>query len=137
MKTSPDFFQVWGGISGCQSLLQLLLTAGYYERQLPLETLVSLTSTYVAQRFELGNRKGTVAIGADADLVLIDMQAGDELHESDLYYRHPHSPYVGKTMRGRIRRTLLRGNTVFRDGQFASNVTGKIIKPQPDRARDA
>src|ERR1019366_8116555 len=70
MKTSPDFFQVWGGISGCQSLLQLLLTAGYYERQLPLETLVSLTSTYVAQRFELGNRKGTVAIGADADLVL-------------------------------------------------------------------
>jgi allantoinase len=131
MKTSPDFFQVWGGISGCQSLLQLLLSAGYYERQLPLEMLVSMTSAYVAQRFELSNQKGTVAIGADADLVLVDVQASSELHERDLYYRHAHSPYVGKTLRGRISRTLLRGNTVFLEGQFASNVSGKIIKPLP------
>ncbi len=129
MKTSPDFFQVWGGISGCQSLLQLLLTDGYYGRQLPLETIVSMTSAYIQQRFELDDRKGRVAIGADADLVLVDMQASEELHASNLYYRHPHSPYVGKTMRSRIHRTLVRGNTVFLEGQFAPDARGKLVKP--------
>jgi allantoinase len=129
MKTSPDFFQIWGGISGCQSLLQLLLTAGYYERQLPLETIVSITSAYIAQRFELGSHKGGVAIGSDADLVLVAMEESGELHTGDLYYRHQHSPYVGKTMRGGIRRTLVRGNTVFLDGKFASVASGKLIKP--------
>ena len=130
MKTGSDFFQVWGGISGCQSLLQLLLTDGYYERQLPLETIASLTSAYIAHRFRLGLRKGRLAIGADADFALIDLQAEGELRTSDLYYRHAHSPYIGKTLHGRIRRTLLRGDTIFLDGQFAPDVRGKLIKPQ-------
>ncbi|MBV9258881.1 MAG: allantoinase [Ktedonobacteraceae bacterium] len=130
MKTGSDFFQVWGGISGCQSLLQLLLTDGYCERQLPLETIASLTSAYIARRFHLGSRKGRLAIGADADLALIDLQAESELRTSDLYYRHAHSPYVGKTLHGRIHRTLLRGDTIFLDGQFAPDVRGNLIKPQ-------
>lgn len=130
MKTSSDFFQVWGGISGCQSLLQLLLTDGYYKRQLPLETIVSITSAYISHRFKLGSRKGRVAIGSDADLVMVTMEESSELRNNDLYYRHRHSPYVGKTMRGRIRRTLVRGNTVFLDGEFASSTIGKLIKPQ-------
>jgi allantoinase len=130
MKTSPDFFQVWGGISGCQSLLQLLLTDGYYERQLPLSTIASLTSASIADRFALGPHKGRIAIGADADLVLIDLQESSVLHTDDLYYRHPHSPYVGKTMRGRIHRTLVRGNTIFLDGQFAPDIHGTLIKPK-------
>jgi allantoinase len=130
MKTSPDFFQVWGGISGCQSLLQLLLTDGYYERQLPLPTIVSLTSASIADRFALGPHKGRVAIGAEANLILLDLQESSVLHTDDLYYRHPHSPYVGKTMRGRIHRTLLRGNTIFLDGQFAPDIRGTLIKPK-------
>jgi allantoinase len=131
MKTSPDFFQVWGGISGCQSLLQLLLTDGYHERQLPLPTIASLTSASIADRFVLGPHKGRLAIGADADLALIDLQESSELRTDDLYYRHPHSPYVGKTMRGRIHRTLLRGNTIFLNGQFSSDIRGNLIKPGP------
>jgi allantoinase len=130
MKTSPDFFQVWGGISGCQSLLQLLLTDGYYERQLPLSTIASLTSASIADRFALGPHKGRVAIGAEANLVLLDLQESSVLHNDDLYYRHPHSPYVGKIMRGRIHRTLLRGNTIFLDGQFAPDIRGTLIKPK-------
>ena len=129
MKTSADFFQVWGGISGCQSLLQLLLTDGYHERKLPLETIVSLTSASIADRFVLGSHKGRVVVGADADLVLVDLEGSSVLRSEDLYYRHRHSPYVGKSMRGRIRRTLLRGNTVFLDGQFASEVRGRLLRP--------
>ncbi|SRR6266487_377001 len=129
MKTDANFFKVWGGISGCQSLLQLLLTEGYYQRELPLTTIAAVTSEYAARRFGLAPRKGGLTIGSDADLVLVDLQASDELRAGDLYYRHPHSPYVGRPLRGRIRRTIVRGNTVFLDGQFASTPIGRLLKP--------
>ncbi len=129
MKTDANFFKVWGGISGCQSLLQLLLTEGYFLRELPLTTLAAVTSEYAAHRFGLWPRKGGLAIGCDADLALVDLQASGELHSDDLYYRHPHSPYVGRTLRGRVQRTLVRGNTVFLDGQFAPTPVGRLLKP--------
>src|SRR6266705_33634 len=74
MKADSNFFKVWGGISGCQSLLQLLLTEGYDRRQLPLTMIAALTSEYVAQRFGLLPGKGRLAVGADADIVLVDFQ---------------------------------------------------------------
>ncbi|MDQ2888747.1 MAG: allantoinase [Chloroflexota bacterium] len=129
MKTDANFFKVWGGISGCQSLLQLLLTEGYYQRELPLTTIAAVTSAYAARRFGLWPRKGGLAIGCDADLALVDLQASGELHADDLYYRHPHSPYIGRTLRGRVQRTLVRGNTVFLDGQFAPTPVGRLLKP--------
>jgi allantoinase len=58
------------------------------------------------------------------------MEESRELHNGDLYYRHHHSPYVGKIMRGRIERTMVRGNTVFLDGKFTSSARGKLIEPQ-------
>jgi allantoinase len=118
MKTDCNFFHVWGGISGCQSLLQLLLTDGHERRQLPLPMIAALTAENVARRFGLFPRKGQLAIGADADIVLVDLASQRVLEADDLYYRHQHSPYVGKMLRGRIVRTLVRGTTVFVEGKF-------------------
>jgi len=128
MKGDANFFRVWGGISGCQTLLQLMLTEGYYGRALPLELIARVTAEYVAQRFHLP-RKGLLAIGADADLALIDLGATTTLQPEDLFYRHPHSPYVGRRLRGRIVRTVLRGGTVYRDGKMVSNPIGRLVTP--------
>ena len=62
LANSIYFFQAWGGISGCQSTLQLLLTEGYFQRKLPLETIASVTSAFVARRFGLP-QKGRLARG--------------------------------------------------------------------------
>jgi allantoinase len=129
MKTGDDFFQIWGGISSCQSTLQLLLAEGYGRRRLPLSTIASVTSEFVARRFGLAPEKGRLAIGADADLALVDIGHGFTLQASDLHYRHPHSPYVGRAVRGRIIRTLVRGTTVFQDGEIISGPVGQLIKP--------
>jgi allantoinase len=129
MKTSANFFEVWGGISGCQSLLSLLLTEGYDQRQLPLNAIAAITAEYVAYRFGLFPRKGHIAIGADADLTLVDLKSSVTLQASDLFYRHQHSPYVGKTLRGRIVRTLLRGRTIFQEGRIVSAPCGQLLKP--------
>ncbi len=128
MKADSNFFKVWGGISGCQSLLQLLLTEGYERRQLPLTMIAALTSEYVAQRFGPLPGKGSLAVGADADIVLVDLQDSSMLHDDQLFYRHRHSPYVGKTLRGRIGRTMVRGRTVFLEGKVVSEPTGRLIR---------
>jgi allantoinase len=136
MKASENFFQVWGGISGCQSLLQLLLggdlrtadpdlwrKAHRLQRspaplhQIPLPLLASLTSDAVARRFHIP-QKGQLAIGKDADMALVNLQAQTTLQASDLYYRHAHSPYIGRTLQGKIVQTLVRGITVYKNGQF-------------------
>lgn len=130
MKENPDFFQVWGGISGGQSLLQLLLTGGWYNRQLSLPTIASLTAEYVARRFKLAPSKGCLAVGGDADLVLLDLSASNILRSEDLFYRHRHSPYIGQMVRGQIIRTIVRGQTVFSEGKHISKPIGMLVKPQ-------
>ncbi len=126
MKTSPDFFDVWGGISGCQTMLQALLTEGHERRSLSLATIASATAEYVARRFALP-RKGRIEVGYDADLALIDLAATRVLQYADLHYRHRQSPYVGRSLRGRVERTLVRGTTVYRDGVFVSAPAGNFV----------
>jgi len=132
MKTDANFFHVWGGISGCQSLLSLLLTEGYEHRSLPLTRIASLTAEYVAQRFGLSSRKGRLAPGMDADMVMVNLQDSHVLQATDLYYRHQHSPYIGRLLRGRIVQTLVRGTTVFQEGTFTSTPIGRLIRPSPE-----
>ncbi len=129
MKTDADFFRVWGGISGCQSLLRLLLTEGYERRDLPLPLLAMLTSENVARRFGVAANKGCLAIGMDADCVLVDLRQQEVLHAADLFYRHQLSPYVGRQLKGTIVRTLVRGITVFREGKPVVGPVGQLIKP--------
>jgi allantoinase len=128
MKTSEDFFRVWGGISGCQSLLSLLLTEGYAARDLPLPLLVQLTSEAVARRFHLP-QKGELVVGADADLALVALQAEVPLRTEDLYYRHRQSPYIGRTLQGRIVQTLVRGVCVYQQGMFPMRQYGQLLRP--------
>ena len=128
LKTQ-NYFAVWGGISGCQSTLQLLLAEGYARRGLPLSTIAAATSEFVARRFEIAPAKGRVAIGADADLALVDLAHSFTLSAGELHYRHRLSPYVGRVLRGRVARTLVRGTTVFLDGKIVSKPIGRLLIP--------
>ncbi|MFC4766726.1 allantoinase [Effusibacillus consociatus] len=123
MKTGSgeDIFSVWGGISGAQSTLNVMLEEGYWRRGVPLETIVRITSTNPAKRFGLYPNKGTIAVGSDADLTLVDLQFPFLLEASDLLYRHKQSPYVGKTFRGLVLYTLLRGRVIFQKGEIIDN----------------
>ena len=129
LKTDVNFFKVWGGISGCQSLLHLLLSEGYHRRGLPLTTIAAVTAAYVARRFDLP-AKGSLAIGQDADLALVDLDHEFVLQAADLQYRHRHSPYLGKTLRGRIVRTLVRGTTVFANSAIDPTPIGRLLTPR-------
>jgi allantoinase len=112
MKQSDDFFAIWGGISGCQSTLPLLLTAGHFQRQIALPTIANITATATAKRFGLWPQKGCLQVGSDADLALVDLNHESTLRTEDLYYRHRQSPYVGMQLRGKVVQTFVRGKRI-------------------------
>lgn len=115
-----DIFEAWGGISGLQSTLPALLVEGVEKRGLALPDLVRMTSTNPARIFGLAGKKGDLSPGHDADIVLVDPERQAILSPEDLFYRNRHSAYVGSAMHGMVRRTLLRGLTIFADGQIIS-----------------
>jgi allantoinase len=123
MKQRDNFFDVWGGISGCQHLLPLLLDA-----EVPPAEIRRLTSGDVASRFRV-QAKGAIAVGNDADFTLVDLKGQEVVKPESLHYRHQQSPYVGRTLRARVRRTFLRGQTIFEDGKFADRPMGKLVQP--------
>lgn len=114
-----NIWQAWGGISGVQTLLPVLLTEGVHKRGLSLPQLVRLTSANPARIFGLYPRKGSFLPGADADLVVVDLDAEWELSVDDLFYKHKHSAYVGSLFKGKVEQTLVRGKVVYENGRIA------------------
>jgi allantoinase len=127
MKQRENFFDVWGGISGCQHLLPLLIDYGISAAEIR-----RLTSRDVASRFRV-SAKGAIAIGKDADFTLVDLNATETIAAESLQYRHKQSPYVDRTVRGRVRRTFLRGQTIFEDGKFPTRPMGRLVRPSGSR----
>jgi allantoinase len=127
MKTG-DFVSAWGGIAGVQSTLAVLLDRGHHERQLPFEQIASLLAEAPARRFRIAG-KGSLRAGFDADLVLIDPDDSFTLEAADLHQRHKVSPYLGQSFRGRVRRTIRRGETIFLDGRVTADSRGRLVRP--------
>jgi len=129
LKTSPDFFAVWGGISGCQHGFPLLLSEALARDANALARLAGPLAAGVAKRFRLP-RKGRLAEGFDADFSLLDLNGEQTLKNSELLYRHQQGPYEGRRSRVRVRRTVVRGCTVFGEGQIASGAPkGQFLRP--------
>jgi allantoinase len=125
---SSDIWQAWGGISGIQSLLPALLSEGVNARGLPLSQLVKMVSENPARRYGLYPRKGAIFPGADADLVLVDLNEEWTLTADQLFYKNPHSPYIGYRFRGAVKQTFVRGNSVYKDGKIlAQPGSGQLL----------
>jgi allantoinase len=126
---SGEFGRAWGGIAGVQSTLAVLLERGYHARKLPLTRLASLVSTKPAERFGLV-RKGALNPGYDADIACVALEQSFVLESGALEQRHQTSPYVGSTFRGRVARTIRRGETVFLNGIVQPVAPGRFVRPQ-------
>ena len=120
-----DAFSSWGGIAGCQSTLELLLTDG----RLTLPELTERVAGAVARRFSLPG-KGTLQPGNDADLVLVKLGGRRVLSADELRYRHRVSPYVGRELTARVVGTLVRGETVYADGELVGEPRGRLVTPR-------
>lgn len=84
-------------------------------------------ATRPAEFAGLSARKGQIAVGLDADLVVFDDAANYEISAADILFRNKITPYEGKTVSGRVERTYLRGQQIFADGVVAETPTGRPI----------
>ena len=125
-----DIFANASGTPGVETLLPLVYSAGVASRRIGIEQCARLTAETPARTFGLYPRKGHIAPGADADLVVIDPGIEWTLRAEDLQSAAGWTPYEGRAMRGRIVSTLVRGRLVF-DGTRvrAAPGDGQFIRP--------
>ena len=131
MKTSSDFFEIWGGIAGCQHAFPLMIAEAERRAQNSgLIQFVRTTSANVAQRFKLAAFKGRIAPGYDADLALVRFGGDDTIRSKDLLYRHPLTPYLGRPLGAIVKQTWVRGRKVYTGGRILDQPQGKLLRPR-------
>jgi allantoinase len=129
-KGNDNVWKAWGGIAGIQATLPVLMTDGVRMRGLSFERIAHLTATAPAQLFGLFPRKGSITVGADADLVLVDPTREWTFQSRDLQTRSGVSAYLGRQFTGRVVRTIVRGRTVFVDNQVVGEPGwGRLQRP--------
>lgn len=116
-----DIFQAPLGLSGVQTLLPGFYSEAVVKRGLALERFVALTASNPARIFGLAPRKGRLAIGADADITLLDPSTTWTVTLDDVLHRRKWTPYEGKTITGRVVRTIRRGQTIFDDARCGND----------------
>ncbi len=113
MKADGDFVRAWGGIAALELSLPAVWT-GAAGRGIPLERVAQWLSAAPARLAGIDGRKGSIAAGKDADLVVWDPDAAFVVDETLLHQRHKRTPYAGLTLRGRVIETYARGRVVYR-----------------------
>jgi dihydroorotase-like cyclic amidohydrolase len=122
-----DLWQALPGFGGTALIYPFILTEGP-KHGLSLERSVNLVATEPARAYGLAPRKGSISVGADADLAIVDM---DEIHPvttERLLSAQEYTPFEGMELTGWPVRTLLRGRTVFADGEPVGEPTGTYLK---------
>ena len=115
-----DFPKAAEGVTGLQTMLPVMLTEGVHKRGLPLLQLIQLMCVNTAKRFGVWGRKGALLPGFDGDFVILDLNAEYLCKAEDMYYLNKHTPYDGKTMKGKVLSTWVRGKKVYEDGKITA-----------------
>jgi dihydroorotase (multifunctional complex type) len=114
-KTEGSIWECHFGLPGVETTLSLLLT-GVAAGHLSLERVVELVAETPARLYGLYPRKGSLAVGADADVVLVDVDAERTLDDAGVVSKAGWTPYAGRQVTGRPVMTFSRGRLVARDG---------------------
>jgi dihydropyrimidinase/allantoinase len=123
-----DLWPALPGFGGTALLYPVLITEGHLKRGLPLERVAELASTNPARAYACYPQKGTIAVGSDADLTLIDIGREQTVSPSLLLSAQDHTPFSGIALAGWPSRTLLRGRTAFLDGDVVGTPDGQFLR---------
>lgn len=132
-RARTDLWRTPPGAPGVEELLLGMMDAALTGR-LSIENAVQLISTNGAKRFGIYPHKGAIRVDADADIVLYDPTTTTTITQEMLFSKAKACDklYEGRTFRGRVRRTLVMGRTVFHDGVITGQPGwGQFVRPDP------
>jgi dihydropyrimidinase len=118
---------IWKASPGCpglETLLPVMLCEGYHKRAVPLRRLVSLLCEKPARSMGLWGRKGGIVVGFDADFAIVDLDASQRVDNASTRSDAGYSIYHGRVLQGRVVHTLVRGRSVFADGELVESAIG-------------
>ena len=121
-KGRTSFRWVPNGIPGLEARLPILFSEGVSKGRLTPNEFVALTATNHAKLYGLYPQKGTIAIGADADIVLWDPERRETLTQERMHHGADYTPYEGFDVVGWPVLTMVRGNVVTRDGETVGSI---------------
>src|SRR5947208_9053548 len=113
-----DFSKIPNGGPGVEHRISLVFDGGVVQKRINLNRFVELTSTAAAKFFGLFPRKGTIAVGSDADIVIFDPNRQQKISAKTHHMRVDYSAYEGRTVQGFFETVLSRGNIVVEHGEF-------------------
>lgn len=120
------FADIPGGMPGLQTLLFTMLKL-VDDGLIALPDLVRMCAANPAERFGLGRRKGKIAIGYDADLLILDPRQSSTIANADQVSRAGYTPFDGWTVKARLTSVFLRGREIVRGGKLVDAAQGKIV----------
>jgi dihydropyrimidinase len=124
-----DFSKIPNGAPGIETRLTLVHDGGVRGGRLSLNRFVELCSTTPAKMFGLFPRKGTIAVGSDADIVLFDPQRKQTLGVKTLHMKVDYNPYEGRTVQGSPSMVIAGGTVIVEDGKFVGKKgDGRFLK---------
>jgi dihydropyrimidinase/allantoinase len=127
-EKGDDVWPALPGFGGTALLYPVLLSEGVHRRGLSLERIADLASVAPARAFGCFPRKGSIAVGADADLVLVDLERERVVTPELLHSAQDHTPFAGVALKGWPVRTLVRGTTAYEDGEVIGTPTGRFLR---------
>jgi allantoinase len=124
-KQTGSIWTDYGGVPGVELSLPCLYSEGVRKGRLTLERLTEITSSAPARFFGIEDRKGRIAPGFDADFAVLDENETWTVRSADLHNLNRYTPLEGRTLTGRVRATILRGETVYARGRAGTEFFGK------------
>lgn len=127
-KGLDNIWKAWGGISGVQMLLTVMISEGYNRRGLPLKDIARLLAYNPARLYGVGDKKGAIRPGLEADFAVVDPNETWTLTADMLFNKNKFSAYTGYTFKGRVKQTFVRGKLVYKDGQIVAKPgSGRLV----------
>ena len=124
-----DFSKIPNGAPGVENRMSLIYNGGVVENRISLNRFVELTSTAAAKMFGLFPKKGTIAIGSDADIVIFDPEKEHTFGVANEHMNVDYSSYEGKTVKGKVETVLSRGRVVIENGEHKGKAgDGQFLK---------
>ena len=125
---STDVWPAQPGFGGTALLYPVMLSEGVHKRGLSLTRIAEVVSAKPAQNFGLAGRKGTIAVGADADIAVVDLDLEQVVTTELCQSAQDHCPFEGETVKGWPTTTLVRGFPAYVDGKVSQEFTGSYLK---------
>ena len=130
-----NIWEAWSGVPSIETMLPVVLSEGVNKRRISIEKAAKVLSENPARRFGLYPKKGHIAVGADADFVIVDLSMEKKVKASDLHYKVGWTPYEGWILKGWPTTTVVRGQVVAKDGQILAKEGIAQFVPMVMRSR--